>query len=87
MEALESSTLVDNPWRRSTLVRSATSGLNSGFADKGTSRTLVGVIAGGNDRTYSGALVSVIPNQCSGNKQLAPQRLPSTRTPARKGNI
>ena len=56
MEALESSTLVDNPWSRSTLVRLATSGLKSGFADKGTSRTLVGAIAGGNERTWDSSV-------------------------------
>lgn len=61
MEALESSTLVDNPWRRSTLVRLATSGLKSGFADKGTSRTLVGAIAGGNERTWTAALDFMLP--------------------------
>jgi hypothetical protein len=53
MEALESSTLVDNPCRRSTLVRCATSGLKSGLEDKGTKRTFVGAIAGGNDKTCS----------------------------------
>ena len=51
MEAPESSTLVDIPRRRSTLVRSATSGLNSAFADKGTNKTFVGAIVGGNERT------------------------------------
>ena len=85
IEALESSTFVDNPWRRSTLVRLATSGLNSGFADKGTSRTLIGAIAGGNERTYPKASDSAIPNQCSGNKQLAPQSPPLSRILARRG--
>jgi hypothetical protein len=87
MEALESSTLVDNPWSRSTLVRLATSGLKSGFADKGTSRTLVGAIAGGNERTWIAASDFMLPKPDSDDKQLAPQSLPWSKIPARRGYI
>jgi hypothetical protein len=51
IETLESSTLVDSPWLRRTLVSFAISGLKEGFEDSGTKRTLVGATAGGNERT------------------------------------
>jgi hypothetical protein len=51
METLESSTLVDKPRLRRTLVSLATIGLKAGLEDNGTRRTLVGATAGGNERT------------------------------------
>ena len=87
MEAPESSTLVDNPWRRSTLVNSETSGLNSGFEDNGTSRTLVGAIAGGNERTCPLMSDSKILKLYNGNTQLAPQSPLSSRILAHRGCI